>query len=174
MFCKQSFPVSFLYPNSRNTLIGCLFFCFFLIPGWHFTHCTWVYCPIIKEFRMTLEKRTKFQRFSHLRRNYPRVLGLFFGVFVFFFFFTNSPQFLFRAFALPCPEFSREAVSPYGFALLIFSEASGLKRNPRIQESRGGGGMALFSLLFILRVVFVFFSFSIGLRLAILCCYFLV
>lgn len=75
MFCKQSFPVSFLYPNSRNTLIGCLFF---LIPGWHFTHCTWVYCPIIKEFRMTLEKRTKFQRFSHLRRNYPRVLGLFF------------------------------------------------------------------------------------------------
>lgn len=101
---------------------------------------------------MTLGKRTKFQRFSHLRRNYPRVLG-------FVFFFTNSPQFLFRAFALPRPEFSHEAVSPYGFALLIFSEASGLKRNPRIQEPRGGGGMVLFSLLFILRVVFVFITF---------------
>lgn len=40
-----------------------------LTPGWHFTHCTWVYCPIIKEFRMTPERRSGFQRFPLYEEN---------------------------------------------------------------------------------------------------------
>lgn len=98
---------------------------FVLISGWHFTHCTWVYCPITKEFRMTLERRSGFE-ISHLRRKCPRIPGSF----------PVSPLLLFTAFSLPCPKFNHEAVFLCGFAILIFSEASGLEWNPNIKEPR--------------------------------------
>lgn len=129
------------YPNSRVVLFRRFCFCSCFNSWLALDSVQLCFSPRNREMQADLRKEISTSEISHLRRRRLELL-------VWFFFFKQSPYFYLQLSVFSCPNFSFEAVSLCGFAVLIFSEASGPKWNPRIKEPREGVGWhLLFSLL---------------------------